>query len=226
MIKIAILDDEIVQIKRIEKVLKEYFKRRKDYEINHFTKSKDILENLLSYDLVLLDIEMPGFTGIQVKNKLDELQYKGAIIFVTGYEQYMTEAFGRNVISYIQKQDLQQIKEVLHKYETRRKENKVLVIGDTSYLLSDIIHITSEDGCAKIIARTGVQYTCVHLYEILNRLNSDMFVRIHRSDIINMRYVSAFTSTKVTLLDNKTLVLSRKYKKEFKSKYIEFLMVD
>lgn len=53
-------------------------------------------------DLLLLDVEMPEFDGIAIEDTLDEGE-RPLIVFVTGYDEYMPRAFGKNVIGFVQK---------------------------------------------------------------------------------------------------------------------------
>ena len=49
------------------------------------------------YDLYLLDVEMPKRNGIELKDMLGELEKEGAIIFITSHDDFIREAFGKNV---------------------------------------------------------------------------------------------------------------------------------
>lgn len=76
-------------------------------EVRPFSSARKLLEWLEEtgepFDAAFLDIEMPGISGIALAQRLKELCPKGNLIFVTGYSQYMAEAFQLHASGYIMK---------------------------------------------------------------------------------------------------------------------------
>ena len=76
-------------------------------EVHAFSSARKLLEwveeNGGAFDAAFLDIEMPGMSGIALAQRLKELCPRGNLIFVTGYSQYMAEAFQLHASGYIMK---------------------------------------------------------------------------------------------------------------------------
>lgn len=166
---------------------------------------------------------MPKFSGIELKNKLEILGYSGYIIYITNYEEYMHEAFGKNIIAYIPKSNLSMIHQTLEKIINIESGNKRIRIGNIDFKSNQIEFLQSDRGYVYIHTNKGVEYYCVYLKDLLQRINSNLFIQIHRSYVVNLTYVKSFTSQFVILLDNKEIPLSRTYKKEFKIRFYKYL---
>lgn len=102
MIRAIILDDEQPSVDKLEKLLKESGMA----EVRgKFTKPLEALEFLKAnkIDVIFLDIEMPDMDGIELSNRILDLQEKVAFVFVTAYNQYAVEAFRLNALDYLMK---------------------------------------------------------------------------------------------------------------------------
>ena len=102
MLRIAVLDDENHALERFETVVGGF----DDIEsCKLFDDAGDLLEWLGGNpaDLVFLDIEMPGKSGMQLAEELHEINPSLSVVFVTAYSQYAVEAFELSVSDYLMK---------------------------------------------------------------------------------------------------------------------------
>ena len=100
MIKVLIVDDESLAIRRLEIKLS----RIQDIEVVGYCRDGDKAKEMLvttSPDLTLLDINMPGANGFDVADRADELGIH--VIFVTAFNQYAVQAFEQNAVDYLLK---------------------------------------------------------------------------------------------------------------------------
>lgn len=106
MIYIAICDDDGECRKNLERFCEKFFAGREETTLVSFASGEDFLKDverrIESFDLVLLDIEMNGISGLQVKRYLEKTQ-DIQILFVTGYDSYMPQAFGYRVFGFLKK---------------------------------------------------------------------------------------------------------------------------
>lgn len=104
----AILDDDLNCISMIENELSKYFKLRNQDNllIYKFQNPKLFLNSRQIYDLVFLDVKLPEISGIEVKKLIENDTKIKNIVFVTNYQLYMKEAFGRKVIAYLLKDEV------------------------------------------------------------------------------------------------------------------------
>lgn len=100
--RIFVVDDENPARSYLVNMIK---KVEPDAEIQDFGLAKDVLEAIETtpYDVVFLDIQMPGITGIELAKKLKAHNPQSNIIFVTGYSEYTLDAFSVDASSYLLK---------------------------------------------------------------------------------------------------------------------------
>jgi two-component system LytT family response regulator len=102
MIHALLIDDERNALDALQDALMEY-----EYIqlIGRFTNPYEALEQAvqLNYQLVFLDIEMPGINGLEVAEKLLEMNANTHIVFITAYDRYAVDAFEVNALDYLLK---------------------------------------------------------------------------------------------------------------------------
>lgn len=223
MYKIGVCDDNVYFLNEIVNILKDFYKECNDVKIEKYQNAIEILRYFREFDLIFLDIEMPTINGLALKRKLEEIDFRGKIIYVTDYEQYMNEAFGKNVIAYIPKKDLNRIVLMLQQLEKEKKRNKVLRIADANINISDIYYIQADSGYVNIYTGNELFYFSIYLNDILKRIDDITFMQVHRSYIVNFRYIDTFNANEITLINGKKIKLSRKYKEVFKNSYFKYL---
>lgn len=100
--KVLLVDDEKLQLLRLEKVCKKVLP---EAEVFSFTNPLKALESeeVPHFDLAFLDIEMPGMNGIQLAKKLKANNPRIKIVFVTAYHEYALDAFRVHASGYVTK---------------------------------------------------------------------------------------------------------------------------
>lgn len=180
-------------------------------------------------DLVFLDINMPDITGTEFVKILNQ---KPMIIFTTAYSEYAIESYELDVIDYLLKpfEFDRFLKAVI-----KAKELFILKCGlDKNVELNPIDHIiqlksgteTFQVNINEIRYVEGLgNYVNVYLSEkkiatytslkdLLNKLPSENFIRIHKSYIVSTNYITSFESYQVKLND-KVIPIGKNYRKDF-----------
>ena len=98
--KVLLVDDEELQLSRLEEVSRKVLPNADFYAFTNPVKS---LENNVKYDLAFLDIEMPVLNGIQLAKKLKKINPLTKVVFVTAYNDYALEAFRLHASGYVTK---------------------------------------------------------------------------------------------------------------------------
>lgn len=110
MLKIAIVDDEIAFVERIERIITETCKQLNlNFSIDKYSNGFDILDNYKKYHLIFLDIEMPSINGIETAQKLNDLKGSSEIpflVFVSSHDELVFEALKSFPYSFIRKSDI------------------------------------------------------------------------------------------------------------------------
>jgi two-component system, LytTR family, response regulator len=153
----------------------------------------------LRYDVVFLDVEMPGLTGLEAAPLVHERRDPPAIVFVTAHAEYAVDAFAVEAFDYLLKPvDPDRLARVVERVRDRTMENaapveKIPVVagGGTELLDFDQIHYAQADGDYSRIHTYDRAYLCTtSLGELADRLPAG-FARIHRSYIVNLAKVAA-----------------------------------
>jgi DNA-binding LytR/AlgR family response regulator len=201
--KIAIVDDEDIYVKRMISVLRKH--HFFDYKV--FTDGESLLASQEIFDLVLLDIEMPGDDGIAIAKRLKYTH--STIVFMTNYEQRMREAFGTNVDGFLLKDHLE---EELSHYLSQME--KSLEIHHQRILLSEILWIHYENRDLTLHLKNGADllFKEVILKDVKQHLD-DSFFQINRTTIISLKEVTCFKDGQVEINHSRFTVSRRAQKK-------------
>lgn len=179
---IAIVDDEDIYVTRMVKVLRDH--HFYDYQI--FRDGKSLMMSHEVFDLILLDIEMPGEDGITNAKRLKYTH--STIVFITNYEQRMREAFGINVDGFLLKDHLE---EELDHYLGQIE--KSLDIHHQKILLSEIVWIRYDSRDLTIHLKNGADllFKEVVLKDVKEHLDESFF-QINRTTIISLKEVTSY----------------------------------
>ncbi|MBI3520412.1 MAG: response regulator transcription factor [Bacteroidetes bacterium] len=233
-LKCLLLDDELPALSYIKVLCEEI----PEVEvIKAFNDPARFLEAIphLDFNLCILDIQMPGVTGLEVAQYLtDKL-----IIFTTAYKEFAAEAFDLNAVDYIRKplqkdrfeKAIDKAKKALANKVSSGKKQALWNTdkGKTLLAFNDILYITASetDSRDKIVyledgGKTTIKNTSFE--QILNTLPSQLFCRVNKKEIIALKTILHFTAdeikTSVRLKNGNTInaSLSEVYRDDFKSK--------
>jgi DNA-binding LytR/AlgR family response regulator len=183
-------------------------------------------------DLIFLDIQMPGLTGVQF---LEGLTHKPMVIFVTAYQQYAVEGFNLDVIDYVLKPiSFERFLKASHKaldfYKSKlalqvqgtvseSKVDYIFIHADYSLMkimLDDILYIEGLKDYIKIHLRTQkFPVVCrMTMKLIAEKLPADSFLRIHKSYIVSLKKIESIRNQKVKIGENH-IPLSDSYSEQF-----------
>lgn len=175
-------------------------------------------------ELLLLDIEMPGMSGIELTKKLGQ-QYKPLIIFTTSKTDYAVEAFELNVVDYLVKpvvlpRFLQAVDRAKDALESNREEVKIedlefVFIKDNGVLkklsVDDILYLEAMGDYVKV--HTAQRFHVLHstLKAIEEKLPTTRFLRVHRSYIVALNKID-FIQDGIIHIGKATVPLAETYK--------------
>ncbi|MEL1247340.1 LytR/AlgR family response regulator transcription factor [Flavobacterium helocola] len=168
-------------------------------------------------DIVLLDIEMPGHSGLELLDFFDENEVNFSIIFTTAYNEYALKAFKFSAVDYLLKpiipeelaEAVERVAKQKQRFENFRafKENlqqetltKIAVPSGNTLLFLDtdkIMYIKGEGAYSEVFCSDGSkQLVSRNLKNFEDILCSDSrFLRIHKSYIVNFNFVVAFNKS-------------------------------
>ena len=197
MIRALLVDDEAPARSELRYLLAEH---PEVHVVGEAASAPEALELArdLRYDVVFLDVEMPGATGLEVAPHVRERRDPPAIVFVTAHAEYAVDAFAVEAFDYLLKPvDPERLARVVERLRERTMENaapveKVPVVagGGTELLDFDQIHYVQADGDYSRVHTYDRAYLCTSsLGELAERLPGG-FARIHRSYVVNLAKVA------------------------------------
>ena len=222
MLRLAICDDEKEFQAAAERMLKQYMEEKSvPFEADTFggaSELVDTIENGMVYDIYLLDIYMPGMTGMSVATELRSRGVKSPIIFLTSSADHALEAFGVDATHYLLKPySLENyyvaMDKAMQSISAHRDDSLVLKV-DNEYRnisVSQIICCEAEDKYQRIYLEDGkkllVRISGTELYKQLSEF--ECFYHCGRAHIVNLNYISRATSDGVVFKNGVQLSLPR-----------------
>jgi DNA-binding LytR/AlgR family response regulator len=228
-IRCIIVDDEPLA----RNVLEKHINKITDLEL--VAKCGNAIEafNVLSnreVDLMFLDIQMPQITGIEL---LRSLKNKPRVIFTTAYREYAIDGYELDVIDYLlkpisferffksinkvfstAKTNIPEINE--HKSEPGSENPYIFIKSDRKKIkifLSEIIYIESIKDYVRIVTTDKSHVSYLKIGYLEEKLPSSLFLRIHKSFIINAGKIKSYTPVEIEM-PGKILTIGRYYKQK------------
>lgn len=230
--KIGICDDDSFFIREIEDRLSSFYTEEDAFDISRFSSAEKLLEyykSSESLDIIFIDIEMKGINGIEAAEKIREISPETIIIFVSGYSDYIFEAFRIEALHFLVKpindEEFTEVftramkkytsvnASIILKWESTR--NKIS-INKISYVEGYRRHLTVHTANADFEAVGKIS----EIYEVLKPHG---FVRVHQGFAVNMNYIKSFNMNEVELTDGSRLPISVRKKQEALRAYDIFI---
>jgi DNA-binding LytR/AlgR family response regulator len=157
------------------------------------------LAGAVPYDVVFIDVEMPGLSGLDAARLVHGRTGAPQLVFVTAHEQYAIEAFAVEALDYLLKPvDPERLAQVVRRLGKRSAApapvQKIPVVsgGETVLVDWDDVHYARADGDYSRVHTFDRSYLCTRsLRELEETLPAGQFARIHRSYLVNLGKVAA-----------------------------------
>ena len=235
MIRIAICDDEAPTRAYLASLI-----RAQDCpcEVVEYASAGDCLADHRGIDLLFLDIELnaAGLDGMALARQIraGNSAAQPVIIFVTGYERYVFDAFDVGAFQYLLKpvneekfaQVFARAVEQIAANRENPQKGRVLTLqsANTSKTvpLDSIYYIESSNHRVELHLKDG-EFACYAKIGDLELELQDQFFRIHKGYLVNLSYVAGYSKTEVTLTNGVRLLLSKYKYQDFVKAYLHFL---
>lgn len=255
MIRTIIIDDEPSAVNVLSLLLKKHCSN--DIQIVATSNSSQLGKSQIEQyqpDLVLLDVEMPGMSGIDLVRSFPDPTFR--VVFITAYDAYAVEAFRLSAIDYLLKpveaddivKVVQKIKKDICKndqtfssqFQTLQKllfqkgpvSDQKIGIGMADKIvfknIPDIIYCEAQGAYTNVYLADGKKIVASKsLGDFESQLNNHRFFRIHHSTLINLHRVKEFQRFDggyVIMDNNSKLEVSQRKRKDFLEAINEMLV--
>lgn len=232
---IAVCDDERAALSVLSGALVNAF-RQHDVEatVEMFVSARDLVRRMkeCTFDLLFLDIEMPGMDGLTLARQLRKEGNLIDIIFISNREDLVFDALRINPKGFIRKSRfIQDVTSVIDAYFAARQDNKSKVLlvqsrGQVLYIPIDkLIYIegSGKTQMAYIIGRNEP----IELRKLMQQLETDLkpygFLRTHKGFLVNYRFIRRISDNEVILTSDQKLPVSRRKEQEIRDAYLDLM---
>ncbi len=238
-IKSLIIDDELLARKNLRFMLNNYIP-----EIlitGEFSSAKKAMKEIsvLKPDLIFLDIQMPELNGFDLLKIAGEVKFE--VIFVTAHNKYGIEAVKAGALDYILKPvSINELRSATEKFKKKHllksaNENvkdrnfNIRIPQPHGFVVIDsrgITRLEAENNYTRIFTLKGEQFfVCRTIKDFEILLDPEIFLRVHKSSVINLNFLKEFVNidgTYVLMKDNVKVQVSRRKIQELKDAISKF----
>lgn len=234
MIKIAICDDEEKSVALHEHIVRECLQSEGiGCEITTYTQSQNLLYDITDdgffYDLILLDIEMPGISGMEIPQQIKGFLPNVRIIFVTSHTEYAIDAFELSIFRYVPKNNLEvkltaAVIDAAKLVELETGEEYTIQTANRMEKIpyKDIFYIERDGKNASIVSKSGTSKVRKSLQQVFDELNTPEFIFIDRGYIVNIVQIMKISGSIAVLKNGEQLPISRSHLQEVKRQINQF----
>ena len=231
--KIAICDDNLNIVDEVKNLLDEYaLSKNLSLDISTFNDGQAVLESDERFNIAILDVEMPGCNGIELGKILREKNRHIVLMYITSHKKYLDEALNLNAARFFEKPiDSKRFYDGLDN-ALKRIDNttiKFFLKEDNASVrknANDIIYVEIEPighRKTKIVTeeKTYISSNKIVFWE--EHLISSLFVKTHKSYIINMEYITKYENNTLQLDGKYNIPISRNYQSSVHKAFIRYM---
>lgn len=237
MFKIAVCDDDVRELSLLVNLITRYQDEKKAaLKYTPFTNALDLLETLRgsTYDILLLDVLMPGLNGMEAAREIRTFDAAMKIIFLTTSPEFAVESYAVDAYYYLLKPVTpEKLFPVLDKLwlEAQKAETALLIKSASGLtripfhtlefleVLNKKLYFHLTNGNVKAISGSLADFET----ELLNR---EEFIKVHRSCIVNMACIRELSAGGLTTCARQSVPVSRLLYRQVREAYMRYLFVE
>lgn len=218
-------DEESFALDLTEKIRKWFQTHHLEAAVKWYPSSHHLFftNSYLATDVYFLDISLKEENGVDIARTLREHNYKGHIIFLTGFQEYVFEGYSVRALDYLLKpidpvkldRDLMLITEELS------DQNYVVRTRSEMYKIpyKEILYISSNNHSIEIVTENEKFRQMISLREVLTHLPA-YFQQCHRTIIVNIKAVISLTDNRIRINGKEELPVGKKYLQEIQNAFL------
>ena len=236
MIKIVLCDDEA----KILSEAKNYIEKIQgevgyDLSVEVFQDARLVLEKLKSSkdfcDILMIDIEMPDLTGLEMARFLRDAKIDVILIFMTAHTDYVFQSFEYAPFRYIRKEfmklELLPALQAACEYAAKNRDGSIVIKTSDelgTIRAGDILYYELENRKCIIYTTQGKYETWKNIRDLRQELGGydESFIQLYRGCMVNKRYIKTIKNQTIILENGIELPISRRKKKEISEIMLEY----
>lgn len=233
MLKIALCDDNKEFLAQTEVLVQEWDRKPQGMVVRTFSEGALLLEahKQECFDVILLDVLMPEMNGIETAKELRNLDKNVRIVFLTSSPEFAVDSYRVKAADYllkpVRRKDLYQCLE--EQLESLGREEKSIMVRcsgcNQRVELRDIEYLEAQNKHTLFQLKDGTELESLDpLLFFEERLTvDDGFFKCHRSYIVNIHHVEAYSSSEIKTEQGYRVPIARSVQKKFESVYFSVL---
>lgn len=224
MLRIGICDDEKVAAAILEQKVKQCLQENDMLaEIEIFLSGEELLVSRKQFDILFLDIDMPGKDGIAIGMEYRKWDKECKIVMETSRVERMCEVFYLEAYRFLVKPiSEQELEEVFLSYQKRCIGGTKISLMENRQCVNirqrDICYVQSYDSYTEFIVKDRILRSEKSLRILENELDERLFFRIDKKYIVNLGYIGAYHNG-IVKIGEKEFTVARRRKSAFETAY-------
>ena len=235
MLRISLIDDDVVFLEIIKKMLYDYLAEKAiPCTIDLFNNPELLYLEFTEkreYDICFLDIEMPQMDGRELAEKIRELNDFVYIVFLTSHREFIKVGYRVRAFDFITKDQVdEELPDVMDRLLRRMKRDakEIYTIRTHSRYeiipYKDIIYIYKQDQNIRFVLKTEERAERKSIKKILGELDKNIFMLVERGYIVNLGHIVRINAREILLSNGKILTISKEHIQDVREKLGMFCM--
>ena len=229
--RIAICDDNPSFSQTLRAYIENAYKSL-DLLIEFFNSGEALLgyyqENKKPFDVILLDIEMAQINGLEAAHQIRKVDTKTVIIFITSHDELASMGYEVSAFRFLTKPvKAHKLIEALEAVRIQNNHLKTIHVsnpeGDHTIPVDDILFLEAQNQMVRIQTQGSTFIQRYSLSEYGKELAKYNFISVHRSFLVNMKYIKSISKQDVTMTDGTTLPISRLKYQDVKQHFFDYI---
>ena len=232
LLHLAVCDDRTEDRERLCRLLEEYGQHNNlELSVDQWSTGEDFLHAFVPgrYQLLFLDIYMNQLNGVETARTIREQDEDCAIVFVTTSTDHALEGFDVNALHYLLKPiTAAQLDTVFQRLTRLQKKEPAYITVRSQRLevrcnVDEIVFAEIYDKRCLIHTKTKTIQTYTPWDEIERQVPVNLFLRCHRSYLVNMSYITRMEDTQFTVHDQHLIPIRKNDRQTLKQRYLDYL---
>lgn len=234
MIRVAICEDEKINIVMLQKLLLEYGKDRKiEFDMSYYRSGKRLVESSKEYHIAFLDVDMPDMNGIETGKYLWKTNKKCKIIYITNFKNYREIAQNQiHSFAYLNKP----VKKDLLFQQMDDLISNIVIVPEKEFIRfttieqgviekapEEVLYFEYNNRKITMYCQNGVYQVKENIGQMAERMEKYDFAMPHQSFLVNLSYVSKIQKYEISLANGVVIPLAQKRSPLFRKMFMEYM---
>lgn len=238
---IGLCDDQSEVLKKNrEYLLKLSIRLDLDFYIYEYSSGEELLQAVkgenIRFHICILDMEMDGISGLETARQLrEDCDYKGEIVFLTSYPQFMADSFDVGAGQYLVKPIDYELFEKKMQYIIKRLtenlkylvfklcDGQQAILGYNEIVMIQTNYDRNRKGIIEVCTETKDYIAYGSVSAVLDKMEKYHFVRIRKNAIVNLAKITRMNANSVLMVDGQEQSIGRAYKKGLKDIFMQYM---